>query len=407
MKLYAALCTALYCACVGLQGAGVNVVGPAGPSLASKLRTDVSSVGSILSAEGAGAAAGALLIPLLLGRLPGHIVLCVLSASIGVSLCGVWLCGSVGEVTILYFAVGGLLGSFSGCANTLLAWLHAGRNLGPWVNLVNACFGLGSGGVPLLFVAAERRLGDGLRVFPALGLAAAGVALSAACLPSPPRPKDAKGGGGGGGGGRGRTWVVVGPLMVVLALGVGSEIAFGAWCYEYATARVGMPPTEAAYLTAVYWSSFTCGRLGAVPLAAALPPEGLLLPSLVLEVASALLVLCDPSSERVLWAATVGAGVGVCALYSNVMSLLAGHGLMSAPIVSAMQFACSLGHMTLPNLVALVMRHTSLGHESLFVVLAAANAACLVLVAAVSLHLRRRYKSAPPAALFDAGAKQV
>ena len=72
-----------------------------------------------------------------------------------------------------------------------------------------------------------------------------------------------------------------------------------------------------------------------------------------------------------------------------------------------MQFACSLGHMTLPNLVALVMRHTSLGHESLFVVLAAANAACLVLVAAVSLHLRRRYKSAPPAALFDAGAKQV
>mmetsp|Transcript_24341 Transcript_24341/g.71980 ORF Transcript_24341/g.71980 Transcript_24341/m.71980 type:complete len:281 (-) Transcript_24341:92-934(-) len=201
MRLYAALCTALYCACVGLQGAGVNVVGPAGPSLASKLRTDVSSVGSILSAEGAGAAAGALLIPLLLGRLPGHIVLCVLSASIGVSLCGVWLCGSIREVTILYFAVGGLLGSFSGCANTLLAWLHAGRNLGPWVNLVNACFGLGSGGVPLLFVAAERRLGDGLRVFPALGLAAAGVALSAACLPSPPRPKDAKGGGGGGGGG--------------------------------------------------------------------------------------------------------------------------------------------------------------------------------------------------------------
>ena len=33
--------------------------------------------------------------------------------------------------------------------------------------------------------------------------------------------------------------------------------------------------------------------------------------------------------------------------------------------------------------------------------------AFLALVAAVSLHLRRRYKSAPPAALFDAGAKQV
>ena len=105
------LCTALYCACVCLQGAGINVVGPAGPSLAIKLRTDVSSVGSILSAEGAGAAAGVLLIPLLLGQLPGHTVLCVLSASIGVSLCGVWLCGGVGQVTVLYFVLGGLLGS--------------------------------------------------------------------------------------------------------------------------------------------------------------------------------------------------------------------------------------------------------------------------------------------------------
>ena len=37
----------------------------------------------------------------------------------------------------------------------------------------------------------------------------------------------------------------------------------------------------------------------------------------------ALLMLCQPGSATVLWAATVGAGLGVCALYSNVVSLLA------------------------------------------------------------------------------------
>ena len=41
-------------------------------------------------------------------------------------------------------------------------------------------------------------------------------------------------------------------------------------------------------------------------------------------------ILVFPEAEHVLWLCTVGAGVGVCALYSNTLSLLSSYGLLSA-----------------------------------------------------------------------------
>ena len=56
-----------------------------------------------------------------------------------------------------------------------------------------------------------------------------------------------------------------------------------------------------------------------------------------------------------------------------------------------MQLACGAGHMTLPNAVALLMHHTSLGHDALFVAVAAAAAACFAIILAVDRHLRRHF----------------
>ena len=47
-------------------------------------------------------------------------------------------------------------------SNTLLTWVQVGRNVGPWVNMVNSSFGIGSISAPLLFVMVERYVGNGL-----------------------------------------------------------------------------------------------------------------------------------------------------------------------------------------------------------------------------------------------------
>ena len=183
------------------------------------------------------------------------------------------------QVVGLYVVVGCCLGLINAMSNTLITWVQAGRNVGPWVNLVNASFGLGASGAPLLFVAVEKRVGNGLAVFSAIAAIAAIPAVAASILPSPsaPPPKSAaapedestkplKGLGTGHGtstlagvdlGSRANyvRVTVVAPLMVTMTLVIGSEIAFAGWVYSYAMERVGMKSTEAAYLNSLFWTT--------------------------------------------------------------------------------------------------------------------------------------------------------
>ena len=42
--------------------------------------------------------------------------------------------------------------------NTLITWVHAGYTVGPWVNLINASYGLGASSAALLFVLVTSTL---------------------------------------------------------------------------------------------------------------------------------------------------------------------------------------------------------------------------------------------------------
>lgn len=415
-------CTGLYCSILFVQGSCVNIIGPASPMLAARLHASLEDVGSVLAAEGAGAIIGAAVLAHLLERYPGHIIIGMTSTILCACLCAIaFLSTTIAQVAVLYLCVGASLGCLSGVSNTLITWAQTGRNVGPWVNLVNASFGCGSSGVPLFFFSVERATGDGMLAFASIGVLAAANSICSAMLRSPSQPPVANDTAYTGSvsnmalehdersRARGSSTVcgidlgsratyvdftVVMPLMAVMTLGIGGEIAFGAWLYPFATHRVGMVSSDAALLNSMYWCAFTLGRIGTIPLAAFLPPEYLLLPTIALETSVALVMLGYPGSALVLWFATIGAGLGVCALYSNVVSLLASYNLLSPRAVSLLQLACGVGHMTVPKAVALVMRHSSLGHDALFAVLAVTNALCLAIVACVVGHLRRNFKPA-------------
>ena len=406
--------TALYCCVLFVQGNCVNILGPAGPTLTASLHASLESVGNVLSAEGAGGMVGASLIAYMLERHSGHAIICRAGLLLSAVLCSTLLCSGIAHVALAYFLVGVCLSLCSGVSNTLVSWVQSGRNVGPWVCMVNASFGLGSSSAPIFFLQIVRRTGNGMLAFASLGVIAALFALAAALLPSPKPPPAAEealhasplrmiGSAKGGSTlmgidlGSRSTYVrvtVVVPFMLALTLGIGGEIAFGAWIYAYATERVGMASSDAGLLNALYWCTFTVGRLGTIPLAAMLTPELLLLPTIALESTVALLVLCRPDSAPLLFTATVGAGIGVCALYSNTLSLLASYDLLNPQAVSMLQLACGVGHMTIPNGVALVMRHSNLGHDALFYVLAVTNAMTLAIIAAVVAHLRQNFQPA-------------
>lgn len=142
-------------------------------------------------------------------------------------------------------------------------------------------------------------------------------------------------------------------------------------------------------------TTFTIGRLCTVPAAAFVSPGALLLPTMAVEVLSLLAILLRSGSAQVLWAGTVGAGLGVCAIYSNVISLLASYDLLTPSTVSSMSMAAALGHMTLPNAVGFAIHTFGLGFDALIWIVLVANAIGFALIALVVVHLRRNFIPVP------------
>ena len=393
------------------------------PTLTASLHSSVAMIGNIFAAEGMGNTVGSSLIGALLSRFSGHTLIRALSLVLFLLIGLIPSCGHILQVVLLYGAIGGCLGLLGGASNTLITWVHSGRNVGPWISLVNASFGLGASAAPLLFVAIERHVGNGLAAFSAIGAFAAVPALGASLLASPPPPERSKqsslevlqnGGQQSPSGrsvqGRGSSAVcgvdvgsretyvrmtVLCPLMLVITLVIGAEIAFAGWIYVYATEHAGMLKTEAAVLNSLFWGAFTLGRLTTVPLAAFLTPAMLLIPTLAIEVVSVTLILVFNSSPTALWLGTVGAGIGVCALYSNVLSLLASYELLTPHAVSLIGMAAALGHMSIPNLVSVAVHTGGMGFDALLYICVICDSIGLCAIIVVNLHLQRSFVPSP------------
>lgn len=280
---------------------------------------------------------------------------------------------------------------------------------------------------PLLFVGVERHLGNGLIAFLGISIFACLPAVLSWIVetPSPPARLKLKGSqtelggevemlplrgadehtfsrahgkrqssiGGVDLGSREAfiRYTVLAPMLLMITLTIGAEVAYAAWVYTYAIERQGMSPTEAAWLNSLFWSSFTVGRVILTAFAAFFPPAVLLIPTLALASASNLMVLVDPSSSELLWFGTAGAGLGACALFSNSISLLAYYDLSTADTTGALCVACAVGHMTIPNLIGHCIQHTDLGYEALVWISYGANTIGLLLICGVIKHLHDNF----------------
>lgn len=404
--------TVVYCMVLLLTGLSVNILGPVGPALMHQLSSSTTSVGAVFSAEGLGNFIGSAVAGSVLHRHSAHRVISCACAVIFVGVGAVPSCSALSHVMLLYLLVGAAAGIVNAAANTMVCWVWRGSSgrLGAVLNLVNACFPLGGSTAPLLVLLSEHRLGNplvaflGIAVFSALPCAGAAVLETPSAPPAPELPSPPTRGGSfssaalGGStacgidlGSRQRyvQATVLAPLLTTIWLCIGAEIAYAAWVFSFATHRAGMRSDEAALLTSVYWSAFTVGRVAATPLAAFISPGAILLPALCVEVLSLVALAVLHPSGAVLWVGTIGAGLGISVLFSNLLSLLACYSLLTTRVTGAMGAAAAIGHMTIPSLAGVCIDR--IGYDSLMPLLCALNAVGLGLTALVVVHLRRNF----------------
>jgi FHS family Na+ dependent glucose MFS transporter 1 len=330
-----------YAAFVALGLAGASL-GPTLPGLAAQTRTPLSGISLLITAGALGYLLGSYQGGRWYDRLPGHplmaALLLVMAATLGLTplVPALWLLAGV------RLLLGAAQGALDVGGNALLVWVH-GRRVGPFMNGLHFCWGLGAFLSPVI-VAQAMSLGGGITwAYWALALLVLPPALWLLRLPSPAAPAPP----------RDAAAAQVNRLLVALCslflfLYVGAEVGFGTWIYTYALSLGLSDGITAAYLTSAFWGALTAGRLLAIPIAARLAPRTILLGDLVGCLASVGLILLWPGSVGALWVGTVGAGLSMASIFPTTISLAGRRMAITGRVAGWFGVGASAGSICVP-----------------------------------------------------------
>jgi MFS transporter, FHS family, Na+ dependent glucose transporter 1 len=335
--------------CLGLS---IGLVGPTLPSLANQTHTPVGDLGAIFTASAVGALLGTLLGGRLFDRVRGHRALGIAQLASAVLIALYPVIPSAWLLLVVVVGKGLTDGFINTGANTLLVWTHKEKS-SPFMNALHFFFGLGAFLAPIL-VAQVIDIPGGYRyAFWVLAVFSGLAGFAMLSLKKNPQHAPA-------------TSTVEGPVrinyriviaaMLFLFFYVGAEIAFSGWIYTYALTLNLANVTTAAYLTSMFWLTFTLGRLTSIPLAMRFKPQQLIAAALTgcLAILGAALII-QPSSTFV-WILAAALGFCMAPIWPSGFTLAGQSVRLTSRVSGLILLGDSLGFMVLPWVVGQVLQ---------------------------------------------------
>ena len=334
-----------YLAFISLGLSAVSL-GPTLAALAQHTDSRLNAISFLFVARSLGYLLGSWQGGRLYDRLRGHRLLAVAFISMFCLLALAPLTSRLWALTAVLLVLGLAEGSVDVGCNTLLIWVH-GRRVGPFMNGLHFCYGIGAFLAPVIIAQAAVLSGDITWGYWALALLLLPVAAILLRAPSPHHDATEQRHNQGAP----VPYALVALIILFFFLHVGAEAAYGGWVFSYATALGLGNATVAAYLTSAYWGAITVGRLVNVPVAARFGVNTILTGDLVGCLVSVGVVLLFPSSQLALWAGTIGIGLGIASLYPMTLCLAEQHMPMTGKITGWLLIGSSTGMMLLPWLI--------------------------------------------------------
>jgi fucose permease len=374
--------TAGYSVAFIMLGLSRAVIGPTLPILAEQTHVSISAISILFTATALGGLVGSVAGGWLYDRLPGHPIMTAMLGVIAVIFLTLPIIPSLWLLTGLFLLLGIAEGTVDLGGNTLLVWVHR-EKVGSFMNALHFCYGIGAFLSPLMVGWIISQEGNIMRVYMMLALLILPIAVGLAFLPSPrfhasTNVKE-----------KGRiNSVMVGGVAVFFFLYAGAEVAFGGWIYTYAVKLNLAAPTQAAYLTSIFWGALTLGRLLSIPLAARLRPVVLLFGSLSGCLVSLALIWIFPHSVSMLWAASCGIGLSMAAIFPTTLSFSERRMPITGQITGFFFVGACLGAMSIPWGVGQVMQFR--GPQSMMALLIICIVAAGIVLTGICLKARTR-----------------
>ena len=338
-----------YCTLVAV-GLMVGIIGPLLGDLAQQTQSTLQGISLILAMRPLGYLGGTLLSGRLLDRHPGHPILAAAIALSAAALALMPLAPALAILAVLVLVMGFAQGIMDVGSNTLIVWVFH-EKVGPFLNGLHFCFGLGAFLGPMIVAQSLALTGHSAWTFWALALALLPLALLMLKVPSPSHADDkanAK---------APAVWDrrLAGLFIVFFFLYGGSEAGFGAWIYSYATHLKLSDASGAAKLNSMFWGLLGVGRLLGIPVLARVTPKRFLAFLLPSAVASLALLLFFQGSQVALWLGTAGVGLSLACVFPGMLiyagKRLAKGGRVSGKITAFFFVGSSSGSISLPWLM--------------------------------------------------------
>ena len=318
-------------------------------------------------------------------RLPAHKLMTLTLLAVGAACVLIPLAQTLPVLLFAMFLSGLAAGVLDVGCNTLLIWTH-GEKAGPFLNGLHFFFGVGSLVAPLLLARVLVLTGDIHWLFWIFAIVCAPMAAWLWFLPEPKHAVTGEQ--------KSAAFPVLPVVLIVILflLYVGLELGFGNWIYTYALTLGLETEITAAYLTSVFWGSFTFGRLVGVWVSTRLRPATILFADILGCAVSAAIVLLWRESSTALWIGTFGLGLSMASMFPTFL-LLAGERMqITGTITGWFLVGSGAGSMFLPWFIGQIFAFT--GPQAMTTVLLV-DIALIVVVLAVFLYGKTSPKLEP------------
>ena len=357
--------TAAYLASFIPLGLASNSIGPSVTALRGQVHVSVGTVSQLFIASAVGYFIGSMVSGRLYDRRLGHRLYAAGLAGSGVALLVAGFLSAFAGLMAAFFVVGLAGGAIDVGGNTLMVWQRKG-NVGPFMNALHLCFGVGALAAPLLVNRSVAWGGDvriAFAVVAAVSIAASIWILSSAEPPPVTHASEAADAAAAEAAdgvrrlGKASSRRLLGIVAFYFVLYVGVELGFAGWIHTYAEEiRLGSANVVSAVTTLV-WGMFTLGRISAVVVAQRLRVESLLIGVSVLSVVAALVLVVGNGAAAGVWIGTAIFGFSVAPQFPTMLAFAEEHLSLTGTATSWFMGAAAIGGLTFPWLIGQLFDH--------------------------------------------------
>ena len=342
-----------YGVCFIALGLAGSALGPTLPTLAEQTGATIAKISFLFTASSIGYLIGSVGGGQLFDRLNGHRLMLAATLLMALSFFFIPLTTYFYVLILIMFLLGLGQGIVDVGGNLNLLWIYKGA-VGPYMNALHFCFGVGAFLSPILLHNITTISGGHIQwAFWSMAILTLPGLFGLGLLPTPENPEKVIEKNGS----NTINIKLIALMVAILFLYVGAEMGFGGLIFTYATRAKIVNEAQAAYINSIFWGALTLGRLLSIPFAKKFTPSQILIGNFSLALFFLAIILIFPTNPIAIWISSSGLGLAFSSVFPTVLSLGESRMKITGKVTGLFFIGTSLGGSLIPTMLGQIFEY--------------------------------------------------